>query len=169
MPTPPLLQNSQDRLRAQRAHRGFSLIEVTLALGIVSFALITILGVMPVGLNTLRDAVDETTETQIVRQLGAEASLLPFTDIKATMDGKTYYFDDEGQQQENSDNRTRYTAVVTVVDPNFPGVAATPQEGEATLERQLQTLQVELITAPSSDAVIRNTNSFAVTVANFGN
>jgi len=36
------------------SHRGFSLIEVTIALGVVAFALVAIIGVLPMGLNSVR-------------------------------------------------------------------------------------------------------------------
>ncbi len=166
-PLPVRRRAINHKYRRAALARGFSLIEVTLALGIVSFALITILGVMPVGLNSLRDAVDETTESQIIRQIGAEATLLPFASIQTEMEGKTYYFDDEGQPQQSSDQNTRYTASVSVVDPDYPGVGAAPKTGLAALPSQLQTLRIELVTAASSDAVLKNTNQFAVTVANY--
>ncbi len=44
--------------------QAFSLIEVTLALGIVSFALVAVLGLLPTGLNTQRQAVNQSFGVQ---------------------------------------------------------------------------------------------------------
>lgn len=44
--------------------RAFSLIEVTLALGIISFALVAVMALLPTGLNTQRQAVDQSFGVQ---------------------------------------------------------------------------------------------------------
>ncbi|MEY2480538.1 MAG: hypothetical protein QOI04_1465 [Verrucomicrobiota bacterium] len=46
---------------------GFSLVEVTLAIGIIGFALLAIFGLIPVGLKSSRDAVDDT-KTSLMAQ-----------------------------------------------------------------------------------------------------
>ena len=48
-----------------RERSGFSLVEVTLAIGIVAFALLAIIGLIPVGLNSSRDAIDATHSSLI--------------------------------------------------------------------------------------------------------
>ena len=66
-----------------RAHSpaGFSLIELTLALGVAAFCLITVFGLVPVALMTQRASVRQTTATaiisQIVADLGAATRLPP--------------------------------------------------------------------------------------------
>jgi uncharacterized protein (TIGR02598 family) len=50
---------------------GFTLVEVVLALGVVSFALVAILGVFPIGLQTGHDAQDETRAAQIAQAIFA--------------------------------------------------------------------------------------------------
>lgn len=49
--------------------RGFSLVEVTLAIGIIGFALVAILALMPVGMNSSRDAIDATHTSLIAQDL----------------------------------------------------------------------------------------------------
>jgi len=51
------------------ATTAFSLIEVTLALGVAAFALIAILGMLPVGLNTQQVSVRQTTANSITSQV----------------------------------------------------------------------------------------------------
>lgn len=52
-----------------RTHSGFSLIEVVLALGLTSFALIGILGMFPLALSTAEDAVIETRVALIAQNI----------------------------------------------------------------------------------------------------
>jgi uncharacterized protein (TIGR02598 family) len=49
--------------------RAFSLLEVVVALTVVSFSLIGILGLLPVALNTAKDSQDETRVTQMAQEL----------------------------------------------------------------------------------------------------
>jgi uncharacterized protein (TIGR02598 family) len=59
----------------------FSLVEITLALGVAAFALIAILGMLPAGLKTQQASVRETTANAIisavVADLGAAVRLPP--------------------------------------------------------------------------------------------
>jgi uncharacterized protein (TIGR02598 family) len=49
----------------------FSLVEVVVALGVVSFAIVAILGLMPTGLQTGRSSQDETRSPQIAQDIFA--------------------------------------------------------------------------------------------------
>ncbi len=60
----------------QRSIASFSLVEVTLALGVAGFCLIAILGLMPAGLNTNNNSVRQTTANGILSAI--------LTDIRAT-------------------------------------------------------------------------------------
>jgi uncharacterized protein (TIGR02598 family) len=56
----------------------FSLVEVVLALGVVSFAIVAILGVLPIGLQTSKSGQDETRAAQIAQAvLASIASQAP--------------------------------------------------------------------------------------------
>lgn len=71
---------------------GFSLVEIAIAIGILSFAMIALFGLLPVGMGSLRDSISTSTQTQIVSRVLSDAQLSDFT--KYT--GGTYYFNDEG-------------------------------------------------------------------------
>lgn len=43
------------------SRRGFSLVEVAVALGLMSFVITGLLGLVPIGLNTIRDAKNDST------------------------------------------------------------------------------------------------------------
>lgn len=54
---------------SRRVEPAFSLVEVVLALGVVSFAIVAILGVIPVGLNAGRSSQSETRSGQIAQDI----------------------------------------------------------------------------------------------------
>ena len=47
----------------------FSLVEITLALGVAAFALIAVLGMLPVGLKTQQASIQQTTANSIISQI----------------------------------------------------------------------------------------------------
>lgn len=63
----------------QRSTAAFSLVEVTLALGVAGFCLIAILGLLPAGLNTNQNSVRQTTANGILSSIVA--------DLRATTTG----------------------------------------------------------------------------------
>jgi uncharacterized protein (TIGR02598 family) len=56
-----------------RRHRGFSLVEVTLSLGIISFAFVGIFTLIPTGLHTFRQATDASIGSQIAQRVIGDA------------------------------------------------------------------------------------------------
>lgn len=52
-----------------KSNSGFSLVEVTLALGISSFALLAVVGLLPVGLAQMRDSREETSAALTVEMV----------------------------------------------------------------------------------------------------
>jgi len=68
----------------------FSLVEVTLALGIAAFCLIAVLGLLPTGLKTQQASIQQTTANQIIStifaDLRADIRLPPGLDSKVCGD-----------------------------------------------------------------------------------
>src|SRR6266481_6118983 len=56
---------------------GFSLVEVTLALGVAAFCLIAVLGLLPTSLKTQQTSIQQTTANQIISQI--------FSDLRADL------------------------------------------------------------------------------------
>src|SRR5438552_3957312 len=50
---------------------GFSLVELTLALGVAAFCLVAVLGTFPVGVKTQRVSVQQTTANAVISQVTA--------------------------------------------------------------------------------------------------
>jgi uncharacterized protein (TIGR02598 family) len=93
----------------------FTLIEVALSLGIISFAFVGVLGLLPVGLDVSRKAIDATIGAQIAQKLITEVqqtdfSLLTDSNTKFSTDflltaplaaqaaNAPSYFDDQGNK-----------------------------------------------------------------------
>lgn len=51
---------------------GFSLIEVTIALGIATFCLVALFALLPIGLNTNRDTIEQTVATSIAANIASD-------------------------------------------------------------------------------------------------
>jgi type II secretory pathway pseudopilin PulG len=81
----------------------FSLVEVTLALGIAAFCLIAVFGLMPVGLQTNRNAKSQTRATNLMAAVMADLRATPSTKTTSLqfcipLSGTTtVYFDSEGR------------------------------------------------------------------------
>jgi uncharacterized protein (TIGR02598 family) len=56
----PLRCNNRRKPSARSSSRGFSLIEVTLALGMTGFCLLTLFGLLPLGLSSNETSLDQT-------------------------------------------------------------------------------------------------------------
>jgi uncharacterized protein (TIGR02598 family) len=92
--------------RLRRVH-AFSLVELTLALGVAAFCLLAVFGLMPVGVQTNRNATSQTAATNIMAAVVADLRATPKT--AGTWTGtspqfcisfgtpRTLYFDSEGR------------------------------------------------------------------------
>lgn len=105
--------------------------EVVLALGVVSFAFVGILGLLPVGLQTSRQAQETSVQSQIAQQVSNEIQLARFTDLDvAVFPGTAFpkYFDEQGILVEpgNESNSIYTVNILTpppVTNPTLPGGA----------------------------------------------
>jgi len=87
----------------KRSDCAFSLVEVTLALGIAAFCLIAIFGLMPVGVQTSRNATSQTAATNVIAAVVADLRATPTTITTSVQfairfgTNTTRYFDSQGQ------------------------------------------------------------------------
>lgn len=78
--------------------RAFSLVEVTLALGIIAFALLAIVGLIPIGMKSAREAVEDT-RTGLILQDAANRTrsfLGAATTVPAAPATVTWWYDSRG-------------------------------------------------------------------------
>jgi uncharacterized protein (TIGR02598 family) len=98
---------------------GFSLVEVTLALGIAAFCLIAVFGLVPVGVQTNRNATSQTAATNIIAAVVADLRATPTTNAASSQfaitfgTAKTLYFDGAGQASTSLGTTSRYRLSVT--------------------------------------------------------
>ncbi len=103
-PCRPLPVPSLPRDAGEQRSRAFTLVEMALALGIVSFALVALLGMLPIGLQASRAAGDLTVTTEIthrlvgmIEQAGySKCSSDPTIPNSSTLESSFYYFDAGG-------------------------------------------------------------------------
>ncbi len=74
-------------MRKLRATAAFSLVEVTLALGIAAFCLIAVFGLIPVGVQTNRNANSQTAATNIIAAVVSDLRATPKANTTSTQFG----------------------------------------------------------------------------------
>jgi len=94
----------------------FSLVEVVVALGLFSFCIVAIAGLLTVGLGSTRSVVNESSAVNLassifgaweVQELGTAALTVPglFTNLPplSSSDSEDFFFDSAGVQTENAE------------------------------------------------------------------
>lgn len=116
------------KIPIQNRTGGFSLVEVTLAMAIAAVGLVSIIGMLPQGMQTMRDAGDRAIEARIHQQILGELQMTPFGDSNSsaldTYDGLEIYYDAQGEELGDAQNNSSvkgsfehiYTARVSVPD-----------------------------------------------------
>ncbi len=65
----PYIRTFKNMKRSLHGTTAFSLVEVTLALGVAALALLVILGLLPASLKTQQSSIQQTTANQIISQI----------------------------------------------------------------------------------------------------
>ena len=137
-----------------RNNAAFSLVEVVLAVGIMALGVVTILGLLPHGMEMSRKTANEQAETRIVDQLVGEVQAADW----ATMGGVTAagaglgvrsYYDDQGLKlYDNGSLATLlvYSARVKLVDvAEFTTGMRMPGKGNGAVNnKNLRRVMVEV-------------------------
>lgn len=131
--------------------RGFSLPEVAIAVGIAAVALVSLMGVIPSGLDSIRMAGQITACARLISQVTAEiqssdwgnytAASNEWDKLKSTME-RRWYFDDQAniidERDREFDVRLAYVARAVEV----PDVGLLP--GAKDLPKDMRSIQVEV-------------------------
>jgi len=97
----------------------FSLIELTVTIGIAAFCLIAVLGLMPVGMRTNRNATSQTAATNIMAAVISDLRATPKANNNSSQFAITFgtpatlYFDGSGQFTTTPGANSRYQLSVT--------------------------------------------------------
>jgi uncharacterized protein (TIGR02598 family) len=121
-----LCERRRDRWKAtssavidRRYSAAFSLVEVVLALGVATFCLIAVVGLMPVGVQTNRNAAFQTAATNIMAAIVADLRTTPAAAATSPQfaitfgTDKTLYFDASGQASASVGPDSRYRLSIT--------------------------------------------------------
>jgi uncharacterized protein (TIGR02598 family) len=99
----------------KRFTSAFSLVELTLAIGIAAFCLIAVFGLMPIGVQTNRNATSQTAATAILSDVVADLRGTPKTSNTSSQFSITFgtnppplYFDGAGQFTTSLSADSRY-------------------------------------------------------------
>src|SRR4026209_237612 len=100
-PSPPSGSPPTELRPDRRRHQyGFSLVEISLALGIIGFAFVALLGLLPAGLNIFRESVDTANETWIMQDLNSMIQVTDWSKLDGMSfesSGEIYYYVEEGR------------------------------------------------------------------------
>lgn len=123
-------------MKTAHSQSAFSLVEITLALGIAAFTLISIFGLLPVGLNTSQGASEQTTASYVATGIASDLRVLqPGTTITGygvnlANAKNTLYFDQGGDPVPLSSGSARYQATI---DTNTAVIGRTATCGAITV------------------------------------
>ena len=100
----------------------FTLVEVTLALGVAGFCFIAVLGLLPVGVQTNQRAISQTAATGIFSNVIADMRATPKAALTSTQysialsagSTTTLYFDSQGSFATTLGANSRYRLLVTI-------------------------------------------------------
>jgi uncharacterized protein (TIGR02598 family) len=112
-----------------RSTLSFSLVELTLAIGVVAFCLIAIVGLLPVGVQTNQAAISQTAAANILSAVAVDLRATPGTNDTSAQFGinfallsQTLYFGEDGRSIAAAD-APRYRLTITF-PPNPAGIHA---------------------------------------------
>jgi uncharacterized protein (TIGR02598 family) len=106
---------------------------MTLAIGVVAFGLVSMVGLLPAGLQVFRKAMDLTLETQMVQQIVGDAGQLEYKSLP-DLESRDYYFDDTGTVVDSDSPLKLYEAKIQVdMDSKVPGDSNTANGNLALL------------------------------------
>ena len=74
------------------------MVEVVLAVGVAAFALVTLMALLPAGLNTFKGSMNTSMGTQIAQRVFNDLQISDFSSIEST----NRFFDDQGTELTDS-------------------------------------------------------------------
>lgn len=83
--------------QSNRRCRGFSLVEVTIAMAIAAVAMVTLLGLIPQGMETMREAGDAAIEARIHQQILNEIQMADFESVD-DFHKQLFFYDAQGEE-----------------------------------------------------------------------
>jgi uncharacterized protein (TIGR02598 family) len=140
------------------SRRAFTLVEVVLALGVTSFGLISMLGLLTVGLKTFHDTMSVTTETEIAQQMANQLELANYSSLSSQPASTNYCFTQEGLLT-NATSAVYFAKVSAPTLLTIPGGSTSSTVNTNTLTF---VISIWCVNSPQT------TNAIAIQIANNG-
>jgi uncharacterized protein (TIGR02598 family) len=145
----------------KRTIAGFSLVEVTIAIGIIGFAFIAIVGLLPVGTRSGADAIDATRTALIAKDVQVRArSSVGYTMFSSTNDVAlpTFFYDREGNYVGNTVTGSSVYRADTTIHGNWS--SNVPANVDATVLRPVTVQLLWPVDVSSGNHLGSNAASF---------
>jgi uncharacterized protein (TIGR02598 family) len=136
---------------------GFSLPEVTMAVGIAAMAIVVLLGLVPAGMSSIRDASTTLAESRIIQQIAAEiqgsnwgtgsGTAATYVQLMTYNDTRRFY-DDQGTPLEEDDSNSIRLSYVARIQINPTGAAAVPS---GVPSNNLAAVKIDVAAIPNPD------------------
>jgi uncharacterized protein (TIGR02598 family) len=127
--------------------RAFSLIEVAMAIGLLAFCMISILGLLPVTLNTSRQSIDKNAETRMLQTVRANLLQYPTSTLPQE---SLFYFDADGSMLPTDSPPAN--AFYSVTAATLPSTSLPDSQTSA----KLRTARISILHIPRNSAVNRS-------------
>jgi uncharacterized protein (TIGR02598 family) len=149
-----------------RRPRAFSLPETSMAVAIAALGIISLMGLMPQGLETSRKTGNLTAESRIMQSIVSDLESSDWT-LLSGVDNSTRTFDEQGVRLSSADTaQTAYIAKINFGPSYVPGSITTTGTGEPYMQRLIVKIASSNNPAynfPSSDSGRYKTTSFLLT------
>jgi uncharacterized protein (TIGR02598 family) len=128
------------------ATAAFSLVEVVLALGVVSFAILSLVGLIAAGVIGLNQSMNASTVTMVSQSISSEVAMASYSNVTNSTSifwqsfSPARYYDMQGVQT-NASSAT-YVVTLATVNSQVPGVQA--QTGDVGQQLRAQIVNLHL-------------------------
>lgn len=151
----------------RRDCRGFSLVEVAIALAVIGFSCACLIGLLPVGLLTFRQAMGNTVESEIVQSISNDLRLDNFsTLVSYASSSPSYYYDHDGAVvAQKADAFYQAQLLLTPVGSSNSPVALTSSSAAAT---PAYNITVTITNVAQSSYDVQHPHLYSLIIANNG-
>ena len=119
------------------SRNGFTLVEVAFAIAILAFVLVTLIGLLAVGLSTQKASVEDTRLAAMAGYVMASEHLKPYATIAVSGYSTIYYFDLQGNTNTSAssylectvtNNASAVNSATGISDATILGANVTPMK-----------------------------------------
>jgi uncharacterized protein (TIGR02598 family) len=153
---------------------GFSLVEVTVAMGIVATVMVALLALLPYGMDNIREAKGTQVQARIANEIIGELQVMdwgkePNFSKASDMDGKILRYDGEGTRIEDTSEKdkqdTIYKAKIEL--PMNEEVLLPGQGGQKGQGRYLRRVTIKIAFAPGDREIDFNSRKLPLPYNSF--